>query len=413
MSQHSSGGIPKWIQVKLFEDVFRQTQPKYENTRNFKVFHALAPGENYSTVMLKIEAEVMLKDGLTDILSYMLKIEHTSEDLQKDIKKFDPFDIENGMYKEIIPAFEDLYKKVGKQIRFAPKSYTLTQGTQENYVLLEDLKRYGFRNVIRQDCLDLEHLKHALEKLAQWHAASAVMVQENGLFNIKYQRGMLNEDGKELLKNIFKTAGQNVLENVTKLEGHEEYYDNMRNFLSKFIDILFENVRVDPKEFNVLNHGDYWTNNIMFQYNSDGSIKETIPVDFQGPRYGSPAQDLLYLILTSAKLDIKIAKFDYLVKFYHQKLIENLFTLNYSESLPNLRDLHQMIIKYGLWATVPITMTLPIILCQPSDKASLDNLICNTDNSQEFKNLLYSNTLYLQHLKLVLPWLSYRGAFDY
>uniref|UniRef100_A0A1A9VBG5 CHK domain-containing protein n=1 Tax=Glossina austeni TaxID=7395 RepID=A0A1A9VBG5_GLOAU len=423
--------IPKWIEDELFEEVFRQTQPKYQSTRNFRISHALAPGENYTTIILKVEAEVLLKDGLTDDLSYMLKIGHSNENLPKDMKKFDAFDVENGMYKEIVPEFERMYAKVGRKIRFAAKSYTLA--TQEEHVLLEDLRRYGFKNVRRQDCLDLEHLKNALEKLAQWHAASAVMVQQSGLFDMKYRRGMLNEDGKELLQNVFDDTGRYVLKNITKLEGHEEYYDEVvksnyllekiyqlfillvfqRTFFSKFTDIFFENAQVDPEEFNVLNHGDYWSNNIMFQYAPDGSIKSTLPVDFQGPRYGSPAQDLLYLIFSSARLDIKISKFDYFIRFYHQKLIENLIVLNYSQPLPTLRELHQMLIKYGLWAMVPIAVTLPIILCQPSDKASLDNLIGHTDNSEEFKNLLYSNTLYLNHLKLTLPWLLYRGALSY
>ncbi|XP_037892959.1 uncharacterized protein LOC119639574 [Glossina fuscipes] len=339
--------IPKWIKVELFEEVFRQTQSKYQSTRNFRISHALAPGENYTTIILKVEAEVLLKDGSTDDLSYMLKIGHSSENLPKDMKKFDVFDVENGVYKEIAPEFERMYAKVGRKICFTAKSYTLA--TQEDHVLLEDLGRYGFKNVKRQDCLDLEHLKSALEKLAQWHAASAVMVEQKGIFDMKYQRGMLNEDGKVLLQNMFDDTGRYLLKNVTKLEGHEEYYEEVRTFFSKFTDIFFENTRVDPKEFNVLNHGDYWSNNIMFQYGPDGSIKATLPVDFQGPRYGSPAQDLLYLIFSSARLNIKISKFDYLMKFYHQRLIENLIILNYCQPLPTLRELHQMLIKYGLW----------------------------------------------------------------
>ncbi|KAI9579894.1 hypothetical protein GQX74_000682 [Glossina fuscipes] len=430
MSRHSNV-IPKWIKVELFEEIFRQTQPKYQSTKNFKVYHALAPGENYATVMLKVEAEVMLKDGSIDDLSYMLKISHSREHLPEHFKHFNVFEVENGMYKEIAPEFERMYAKVGRKVCFTAKSYTLA--TQEEHVLLEDLGRYGFKNVKRQDCLDLEHLKNALEKLAQWHAASAVMVQQKGIFDMKYQRGMLNEGGKELLRTMLDDSGRYLLKNVTKLEGHEEYYEEVvksnnllkkiyqiiiflvfqQTFFSKFTEIFFENARVDPKEFNVLNHGDYWSNNIMFQYAPDGSIKATLPVDFQITRYGSPAQDLMYLIFSSARLDIKISKFDYLIKFYHQNLIENLIILNYSQPLPTLRELHQTLIKYGLWAMVPVAVTLPIVLCEPSEKASLDSLVGLTDNSQEFKNLLYSNELFLKHLKLILPWLLYRGALEY
>lgn len=59
--------IPKWIEGELFKEVFRQTQPKYQSTKNFRISHALAPGENYTTIILKVEAEVLLKGFLTFI----------------------------------------------------------------------------------------------------------------------------------------------------------------------------------------------------------------------------------------------------------------------------------------------------------------------------------------------------------
>lgn len=103
-------------------------------------------------------------------------------------------------------------------------------------------------------------------------------------------------------------------------------------------------------EFRVLNHGDAWCNNIMYQYDEAGKLAEVNFVDLQMSRFSSPAQDLLYLILSSTELDIKIAKFDYLIKFYHEKLIESLKLLKYPKPLPSLRSLHQSIFTYGDWS---------------------------------------------------------------
>lgn len=103
-------------------------------------------------------------------------------------------------------------------------------------------------------------------------------------------------------------------------------------------------------EFSVLNHGDAWCNNFMFQYDEAGHLKETYFVDLQMCRYSSPAQDLIYFILSSTDIEVKIAKFDYLVKFYHEKLTENLNLLKYPKKLPSLRCLHQSIFNHADWS---------------------------------------------------------------
>jgi len=103
-------------------------------------------------------------------------------------------------------------------------------------------------------------------------------------------------------------------------------------------------------EFRVLNHGDAWCNNFMFQHDKTGKLLETYFVDLQMSRFSSPAQDLLYFILSSTQLDIKIAKFDYLIMYYHEKLTESLKLLKYSKPLPSLRSLHQSNFTHGDWS---------------------------------------------------------------
>lgn len=113
------------------------------------------------------------------------------------------------------------------------------------------------------------------------------------------------------------------------------------------IDELFKMCVVDPTEFNVLNHGDSWSNNIMFQYEESGKIKEVYMVDFQVSKYGTVAQDLYYFLISSTKLEDKLSKFDYYVKVYHDNLLEHLKILKYSKPLPSLRDIHKSLYKYG------------------------------------------------------------------
>ena len=101
--------------------------------------------------------------------------------------------------------------------------------------------------------------------------------------------------------------------------------------------------------FNVLCHGDFWSNNIMFKYNDTNEPVEIIFVDFQMCLWTSPAIDLLYLIITSAAKDIKIKLFDYFIQYYYSKLVSSLKIFNYSTNMPTLKELHLDVLSRGFY----------------------------------------------------------------
>lgn len=127
------------------------------------------------------------------------------------------------------------------------------------------------------------------------------------------------------------------------------YLNTQVNVFDNITDLLFSTSKYDPKEFNVLNHGDCWSNNIMFQYDAEGKIVDTVLIDYQMVNYGSPAKDLLYFLLSSTAHDLKVKEFNYLIKFYHENLVKNLALLKYPKKLPTLKEIHCAIIKYGIW----------------------------------------------------------------
>lgn len=82
---------------------------------------------------------------------------------------------------------------------------------------------------------------------------------------------------------------------VKSWPGYEELYGetldrwNDQNTLTCFIDVAIPM----KSGFTVLNHGDLWVNNFMFEYDGDMNPTECIFIDFQGSFWGSPAGDLL------------------------------------------------------------------------------------------------------------------------
>lgn len=178
------------------------------------------------------------------------------------------------------------------------------------------------------------------------------------------------------------------------------------------LDKTFEACRIKEEEFNVLNHGDSWSNNFMFKYNEKGEREDTILVDFQICKYGSPVQDLLYFIFSSPKQDIRLTEFDYLIKYYHDNLLENLVLLEYPKDLPTLSSLHIAILRNHQWAVTTVYSTLAIVLLEPTDNANMDNFLKTDEEGTGFKNQVYSNPKYIKYLNEILPWLDNRGMLE-
>lgn len=122
--------------------------------------------------------------------------------------------------------------------------------------------------------------------------------------------------------------------------------------LDTYVDRILEDAKINEQVFNVLNHGDAWINNIMFQYESDGRVKETLLLDHQVTKYGNPAQDLYYFIMSSTQLDIKVDQFDYLIRWYHQNLKEHAKLLNYNGFIPSLKELHAILIQHPIFGNL-------------------------------------------------------------
>ncbi|KAH8283781.1 hypothetical protein KR054_001374 [Drosophila jambulina] len=403
--------VPEWFHAELFEDALKASVEGYSKVSSFKAEMGSAAGENYATIMLRVHIEVELKDGKTKKVSYMAKLPHQQEMFREMMNQTNIFDTERTMYSEVVPEMEALYKEAGVEITFGAKSYDLKNAKSE-YVVLEDLGIKGFKNANRLEGFDQAHTERVLRKLAQWHAASAVRVATRGPYPEHLLNGFFNEKTRPVMGEMMKGLVMRFVKCCSTYEGNEAYIDKVKAAQPVFVDIFFDFAKVDPTEFNVLNHGDSWANNIMFQYDAFGKIKEVLLVDYQIPKYGTVAQDLYYFLLSSTKLEDKLTKFDYYIKVYHENLVEHLKILKYSKPIPSLRDIHLALFKYGFYAYSVVTSVMGIVLLDPTDVTNFDNLLDDAEAGADFQMQLYNSSRYRKHAEVVLPWLLNRGALN-
>ncbi|KAH8417171.1 hypothetical protein KR222_005488, partial [Zaprionus bogoriensis] len=408
----SGSKLPDWLQADLFLEVLRETVKGFSKIKSFKAVNGAGAGENYASIMLRVNIEVELQDGKSQCVSYMLKLPHESEIFRMLSERHNIFAIERDMYKIFIPEMEKMYRDAGIMVKFGAQLYELQIDVGSEYILLEDLSLKGFRNTDRIEGLDQAHTESALRKLSQWHAASAVRVAAKGDYPNKLITGFFEEKNRPLIEAKNKSSAVSFLNNYKTYEANEKYVELVVTLQPKITDEVFKMAKLDPSEFNALNHGDFWSNNMMFSHDSFGKIKEIYLVDFQLPKFGSVSQDLYYFLISSTKFEDKLTKFDYYIKFYHENLVQNLRLLNYPKTVPTLADIHLSLFKNGLWGYITATSVMSGILLDPTEAASVENFLSDSAAGTDFKNLLYSNPRYRKHIQAVLPWLLNRGALD-
>jgi len=158
----------------------------------------------------------------------MLKTPHQSEQYRKVIEKTDIFDVERGMYVEVVPELEQLYRDVGLEVKFGAELYDIE--ASDYYVLLEDLRPRGFGNIDRLEGMDQAHTECVLKKFAQWHAASAVRVETKGPYQEKYTKGFLRNE--EIVDAFINRSIKVFLDNVHLCKGYETYLNDLVGNLS-------------------------------------------------------------------------------------------------------------------------------------------------------------------------------------
>ncbi|XP_059218637.1 uncharacterized protein LOC106095514 [Stomoxys calcitrans] len=409
--------IPQWINAEYFEDILAKDEPEAVAVRRFTPTAAIPPGENFTSVMLRIHMDLEMKDGSIKYKTYIFKTMLEEDKGGAIINKLTLFPKEMEMYAKYLPAFENLYQTVGWHIQLAPKClHTDKKDNRINFVF-EDLMQRNFQNIDRLQGCDMEHMKHTLRKLAEFHAASAVYEEQNGAFPEDFHYGFVDSrKGNGFLKTIHAGKAELYKKAMATwgLENAEEYIRKFPTF-EQFWQCALSNLQQNSNAFNVLTHGDFWTSNIMFSYLDNGKVDETLLVDFQICKWGSPAEDLLFFLTLSPAMDIRIQEFEHFVAIYHERLVECLQVLGYKKTIPTLRFLQQeMYDKKNSFHAFFACFNHLLGIMLPSDKDTSIHSFSRQDAvGDQFRKRAFENPLFVDVIKKMYPFYYHRGIFNF
>ncbi|KFB39698.1 hypothetical protein ZHAS_00007261 [Anopheles sinensis] len=204
-----------------------------------------------------------------EYISFFLKVlPENVPKLADYIKEMGCFRKEILLYKHLIPRLQDVM--IGTRA-FVPTAYYTKE---ERMVVFENLKTDGYSIVQgTKNLLDFEHLKVALQAVAKLHASSLILEERSGAPIPKLFVGYLNEnayvyDDDHVRKANLENAIYVLSEMIKRIDVYASS-ERLDEILTKFADVvrkIYDFSKPSEVFRNVLNHGDLWSNNVMFRY---------------------------------------------------------------------------------------------------------------------------------------------------
>ncbi|GAB0099387.1 uncharacterized protein DMENIID0001_152430 [Sergentomyia squamirostris] len=303
---------------------------------------------------------------------------------------------DRDVYEGKIPSITSLLLKCAGNIKFVPDLISITKEPREVFIF-EDITANGYHAEYIKTGLNLEQSKISLQKLAFFHAASAVALAKDKETFVGYGSGMLTRDSGKFYQDLLKK----IVHPSNPLQIDGVIFDKLKTLSAKIVTKAVEDyTRVTP--FRVLNHGDFWTRNIFFKY-EDGSLVDALFVGFQNAVVGSPLIDLLYFLNAAVEYKTLIESRDQLIYAYHETLKFVLEKLNYQGHIPTLNELQVDILKNCALELTFLLVIAPILrantninlprsqeengIAPPSDKEVIEIF---SDIKNDVSTLLYS-----------------------
>lgn len=132
-----------------------------------------------------------------------------------------------------------------------------------------------------------------------------------------------------------------LLETISSWPDLSKYCEKLQRIRKDVVERWRRIYDANANEFNTMCHDDLWPPNILVKTNgpSDGNVIErAVFIDFQFCFWSSPTIDLHFFLNMSVCEAFRPDRFDELVQFYHQHLVDMLKRLNYKQHIPTWEE---------------------------------------------------------------------------
>ncbi|KAK0081372.1 hypothetical protein PV326_007700 [Microctonus aethiopoides] len=402
---------PSWLDKEFVERALRYS----ENDDTIRVNEILTKpatnkGDNYTSEMIRVSVNFhrnMNNKIIKENRSIIVKLGLTADGVHKDlIEQAGLFDTEINFMTTTLKDMNSILKdtKLGGNCLF-------TQRKDPSVLVIEDLAPLGFRMADRQTGLDLEHCILAMKGLAKFHASSVAVCEKTPHYKDMYNKGIFNNDNPPEMTKFFTSGMKSLAKAVaTWPELGESYSKKLMNISEIAYEKASDCRKRNDNEFNVINHGDFWVNNMLFKYDNKGKVIDHIFVDFQLCVYGSPAIDINYFLNTSPSESVLINQKDKIIDIYLSELTTTMKKLGCKSRPPTLTDLKKSMRQTELYGFLSACTVLPLVLVDKNDAQNLEEIMGQDDSA--FNNKAYDGEAYKLTMTRRLPQWNAMGLLD-
>ncbi|XP_014275100.1 uncharacterized protein [Halyomorpha halys] len=150
-----------------------------------------------------------------------------------------------------------------------------------------------------------------------------------------------------------------------------------------FYEIYKKLIQYEEPEFTVLNHGDCWSNNIMFKYDFQKRPIAVKFLDYQLPNYNTPCVDITNLMYLSVRPAIRRANYQLLLKTYHDSLVRTLDKFGFRGKKPTLEEITATMKRIELFGLTTFITAYPGFSSKSTTAFDFDKLM-ETEGKEGF-----------------------------
>jgi thiamine kinase-like enzyme len=371
--------IPPWLNYEFLAESLSKEKNKKISVTDMDVKPAVGKGDNYLGTLYRITAEfIESKDGNeVNKCGLIIKTLPPGEILQKLIRNLKGFEKELQMYKVTLPAMYLKMMGMSTNGNFHPLSARYLPTKRKDTIVLEDLQHLGYKMASRHTGLDLEHCKLTVRALARLHAASVALHKADPSSTDLYSESMFADTGeqRQYMEESLKYNLNNLASKLDTWPGYDHYANKIRKLVPTALDQMIKCTKPKEDSLNVLNHGDCWTNNMMFHYcPKTGEVDDVRFVDFQLVRFSSPVLDLQYFLCTSMNDEIRFRQRDRLLREYHAELRDMLQDLGLDPDQYTLQQLNEEFEENDIFGLLIVCTYLSAMLASSIDAPDFSEL---------------------------------------
>jgi thiamine kinase-like enzyme len=408
--------IPPWLNCEFLAEILSEEKNENISVTDLDVKAAVGKGDNYLSTLYRIIVGFNENKDANGENKYnlVLKTLPSGDFLQNFLQNVKGFEKELQMYKITLPAMYRKMMDMSANGKFRPLSARLLPTKRKDTIVLEDLQHFGYKMANKHNGLDLEHCKLTVRALARLHAASVALHKTDPSYMDMYSESMFadTEEQRKLMGGNFECSLKSLASKVDKWLGYEHFANKIRRLIPTAFDQMINCTKQKKDSLNVLNHGDCWTNNIMFHYcPNTGEVDDVRLIDFQLVRFSSPALDLQYFLCTSTNDEIRFRQRDNLLREYHAELRDTLRALDLDPDQYTLQQLKEEFEENEIFGLLIACTYLCLMLASSEDAPNLRELRegNSIDHVAHPLDKAYEGTRFREVFQTFLPYYETKG----